>query len=287
MKNVAYKIRESAFEEMQKEAGICLTSFDFSNPYDEIDTDNIFCTTEGGFHLRHEVPMNDLGEGVDNCPEGTMELMEKGNDSISVEFTSVTFNPDNIAMSIGAADKVLKSTGATHIYPRKNLKTSDFRDLYFLFPMTGGGMCGAVLKNCLSSNGLDIQTTKGERGKNSVTIAAHPSIYAQNVVPVEYFFIPAPTLDSITVTSAAGSTTTGTSTITLSGYTPGTGETYKYKVDTAVIDVQYGDIIGADWTTITSPATITAATGKKITVVSVDSDGYAVAAGNATITAKA
>lgn len=287
MKNTAYKIRESTFNEMQKEAGLVLTYFDFDNPYDEPETQNILATTDGGLHLKHETPMIDLGDGVDNCPTGLKELMEKDQDNISLEFTSITFNPENIVMSVGAADAALKSTGATHIYPRKTLKSRDFKDIICLFPMTGGGMCGAKLSNALTSNGLDITTAKGEHGKNSVTLVPHASIYAQNVIPIEYYFIPAPELDTITVTSAAGSTTSGTSTITLSGYTPGTGETYKYKVDTAVIDVEYGDIIGEDWTTITSPTTITAATGKKITVVSVDTDGYAVASGSATITAKA
>ena len=286
MKNTAYKIRETAFNEMQKEAGLVLTYFDFDNPYDEPESEDILATTDGGLHLTHEIPMNDLGDGVDNCPLGLKELMEKGQDNIALAFTSITFNPENIVMSIGAADQVLKSNGATHIYPRKNLKPGDFRDLICLFPMVGGGMCGAVLSNALTSNGLDVQTTKGERGKNSVTLVPHPSIYSQNVVPIEYFFIPAPQIGTITVTSAAG-TNAGDSAISVSGYTPKTGETYKYKVDTDVIAVDYGDIIGADWITITPPASITAATGKKITIVSVDTDGYAVAKGSATVTAKA
>ena len=271
MKNTAYQIRE-----------------------------DILATTTGGHHLTHETPMNDLGEGVDNCPEGVMELMEKAGDNISLEYTSITFNPENIVMSIGAADTVLKSTGATHIYPRNNLKLSDFRDLICLYPMTGGAMCGAILKNVLTSNGLDIQTNKGERGTHSVTLVPHVSIHHQGTVPIEYFFIPAPTLSEITVTSTAATgvgATAGDTDIALSGYTLPTGYSYLYKIEPASEEseeefdpgIQYGDLVGGAWTVLESASeTISGTTsGDYIVVVAVDIEDYVVAAGYTEIEAKA
>ena len=297
-KNTAYVIREDTFNEMQKEAGIILTNFDFDNPYTVPPTSDILATTTGGLHLRHETPMKDNGEGVDNCPEGVMELMEKDGDNISLEFTSITFNTTNIAMDIGAADTALDSRGHTRIYPRRNLKQSDFRNIICLFPMTGGGMCGAILSNVLSSNGLDIQTSKGERGTQSVTLVPHVSIHHQGVVPIEYFFIPAPELGEISVASAAGSSSAGDTVITISNYTLPSGHSYKYKVMDAPTapatfdpDIEYGDLIGADWTTLTlseGSATLTGMTsGKYIVVVAVDGDDYIIAEGHAVITAKA
>lgn len=96
-----------------------------------------------------------------------------------------------------------------------------------------------------------------------------------------------PSLGSITVASTAG-TADGDSNIAVSGYNPGTGESYKYKTakDTAPA-VTYGQKIGSGWTSITPPADITpAATHNKITVVSVDENGRAQAAGNTGITVK-
>ena len=96
-----------------------------------------------------------------------------------------------------------------------------------------------------------------------------------------------PTLGSITVTSTNG-TASGDSNIAVSGYTPGSGESYKYKTakDNAPA-VTYGQKIGSGWTAISPAADITpAATHNKITVVSVDANGRAQAAGSTSLTIK-
>lgn len=96
-----------------------------------------------------------------------------------------------------------------------------------------------------------------------------------------------PSLGSITVASTEG-TADGDSNIAVSAYSPATGESYKYKTakDNAPT-VTYGQKIGSGWTNITPPADITpAATHNKITVVSVDANGRAQAAGSTTLTVK-
>lgn len=97
-----------------------------------------------------------------------------------------------------------------------------------------------------------------------------------------------PTLGSITVASAAGSTTNGTSTITISGYTLGTGESFVYKTGASSAPaVTYGQKLGSTWTEISTGDTITPTTSHtKITVAAVDANGRAQAAGNDTITVK-
>lgn len=96
-----------------------------------------------------------------------------------------------------------------------------------------------------------------------------------------------PTLQSITVTSSAG-TADGDSNIAVSAYTPGAGEKYVYKCAASTAPaVTYGQKLGAGWTEITPPADITPkATDTKITVASVDAQGRAQAAGNTTLTIK-
>lgn len=92
-------------------------------------------------------------------------------------------------------------------------------------------------------------------------------------------------LDEITVQSAAG-TAAGDTKLTLSGYTPGSGESYVYKVGDTAPTIGYGEVPDYSWTPWNGSADITAATGKKIAVVSIESDGKAVAYGSATVTAK-
>ena len=93
------------------------------------------------------------------------------------------------------------------------------------------------------------------------------------------------TLVELTVTSAAG-TAVGDTAITVSGYTNSADEGYVYKVGTAAVTVNAGDVL-TGWTAWDGEDDITAATGKKITVAVVTGANEAVAAGSATVTAKA
>lgn len=96
-----------------------------------------------------------------------------------------------------------------------------------------------------------------------------------------------PTLGSITVSSAEGATS-GKSTITLSGYTPGAGESYVYKTAASTApSVTYGQKLGSGWTAIASGDSITGTDGHKITVAAIDANGRAQAAGNTTLDVKA
>jgi len=96
-----------------------------------------------------------------------------------------------------------------------------------------------------------------------------------------------PSLQSVTVTSVAG-TATGDSKITLSNYTLGTGESWVYKTGaTTAPAVTYGQKLGSTWTAIDSGDDITPASSQtKITVAAIDANGRAQAAGNTTLTIK-
>lgn len=90
-------------------------------------------------------------------------------------------------------------------------------------------------------------------------------------------------LGTLTVTSAAG-TATGDTKVTISP-AKGEGNTYKYKVAEAAVEVKYGQSV-KNWTAWDGSKDITAETGKKITVVECDAEFRAVKAGVATVTAK-
>lgn len=92
-------------------------------------------------------------------------------------------------------------------------------------------------------------------------------------------------LATLTVQSAAG-TASGDTAITVTGYSKASTDLYKYKVADAAQNVQAGDDLSA-WTTWDGSDDITAATGKKVTVAVTDANGYALAAGSTTVTAKA
>lgn len=87
------------------------------------------------------------------------------------------------------------------------------------------------------------------------------------------------------VVSAEGSSS-GKTAITVTGYTLGTGDSYKYKVTDDEIVVRKGDSTASGWTSWNGSAEITAATGKHIAIV-VSNTNAVVAAGETTVTAKA
>lgn len=92
-------------------------------------------------------------------------------------------------------------------------------------------------------------------------------------------------LDNLTVTSAASSTTSGKTKLTISPALT-SGNSYKYKVaDNAVLPAAGQSVKG--WTAWNGTDEITAATGKEICVVECDSVYRALKAGVATVTAKA
>ena len=92
-------------------------------------------------------------------------------------------------------------------------------------------------------------------------------------------------LDNLTVTSAASSTTSGKTKLTVSPVLT-SGNSYKYKVaDNAVLPAAGQSVKG--WTAWNGTDEITAATGKEICVVECDSAYRALKAGVATVTAKA
>ena len=90
-------------------------------------------------------------------------------------------------------------------------------------------------------------------------------------------------LGTLTVSSVAG-TATGDTKVTISP-AKGEGNTYKYKVAEAAVEVKYGQSV-KNWTAWDGSKDITAETGKKITVVECDAEFRAVKAGVATVTAK-
>ena len=67
------KISESAFNELQTNAGVILKSFNPENPTAPADED-IVCATTGGITVSCVPSYEYMGADVYNCPNNTMEL---------------------------------------------------------------------------------------------------------------------------------------------------------------------------------------------------------------------
>lgn len=177
-------IPQSTFEEMQLDAGVILKTFTPATPTAPKDTD-IVCPTTGGINISCVPAYSDLGEDVDNCPNNMMELKHHDGWDCKMSFTSLGTSPESIRLALGAAD--IDSSDQTKITPRRDLKQTDFSDLWWVGDRADGGMVAVCLKNALSTGGFTLQTTKNGKGQVSVELTGHVSIDAQSVMPMEFY----------------------------------------------------------------------------------------------------
>jgi len=175
------RIPQNTFQGLQLDAGVLLYHFDPEHP--DVKEEDIICPTTGGINATCKPTYSDFGEDVDNCPTNTMELKHLDGWNCGLSFTSLGTTPESIRLALGAADLV----GKTKIVPRRDLKQSDFRDVWWVGDRADGGMVATRLINALSTAGLSLQTTKNGKGQVSVELTGHVSIDAQEVMPMEFY----------------------------------------------------------------------------------------------------
>lgn len=172
----------NTFKELQTDAGVLLRTFDPAAPV-LVDSD-IICATTGGVNPTCKPSYSDMGEDVDNCPSGMMELKRVDSWECGLGFTAIGVTPDVIRMALGAAD-----TTAGKIVPRMELKDTDFADVWWVGDRADGGFVAVCLKNALSTDGFSLQTTKKGKGQISVNLMGHISMQNKDKVPMEFYSI--------------------------------------------------------------------------------------------------
>lgn len=151
--------------------------------------------------------------------------------------------------------------------------------------VTSGAMPGSVVTKGVVY--LDRLPASPESGVQSALEGLGFKFYATAPAATRPASFDKSELATITVASTAGSGA-GKTDVAISGYTPGAGERYAYKIAAAAPAAWLGMQIDNTWTVATFPLDeLAATTGQYITVVSVDSTGAVVAAGSDDITAHA
>ena len=177
------KIPQNTFEELQLNAGILVKDFDVSTGT-FADSDMLTATT-GGVQVSVKGQYDDLGSDIDNCPKNTMQLKYKTDaDEVTISTTALNINEDLLMLMLGAADKD-SNTGA--IKPRKVLKTTDFKTIWWIGDLADGGYVAVKVSNALSTDGFSIKTSDKGKGNISLTLTGHVDINAQDVIPAEFY----------------------------------------------------------------------------------------------------
>ena len=179
---IATKIPQNAFEGLQLDAGVLLTSFNPATP--AVADEAIICATTGGINVVCEPTYSDFGEDVDNVPNNMKEFKHLDGWDCRISTTGLGTSPENIKLALGVAD----ITG-NKIVPRRNLEQTDFADIWWVGDRADGGLVACKLLNALSTGGFSLQTEKNGKGQISLEITGHVSINAQDTMPMEFYSI--------------------------------------------------------------------------------------------------
>lgn len=184
-------IPQDTFSGLQLDAGVLLKKFTPATPAAPADED-IICATTGGINATCVPTYSDLGEDVDNCPVNMKELKHLDSWECKLTFTSLGLSANAIKLALGAAD--IGDTSASKqdtITPRRDLKQTDFTDLWWVGDRADGGCVAIQIKNALSTGGFSLQTTKNGKGQLSVELTGHVSIEAQDTMPMVFYSLDA------------------------------------------------------------------------------------------------
>lgn len=181
------KIPATAFQNIQMNAGILVTSFDPATG----EAGGQLGATTGGLQFTATPTFSDFGEDIDNCPKNMMELKNLDSWDVSLSGTFVTVDTATAKRLIAAAD--VDSNNAGHIIPRRDVVTADFQDIWWIGDYSdenngaSAGYCAVHLMNALNTGGFQIKSTDKGKGNFAFTFTGHVSMNAQDVVPFEVF----------------------------------------------------------------------------------------------------
>lgn len=184
-------IPQDTFSGLQLDAGVLLKKFTPATPAAPADED-IICATTGGINATCVPTYSDLGEDVDNCPVNMKELKHLDSWECKLSFTSLGLSANAIKLALGAAD--IGDTSASKqdtVTPRRDLKQTDFTDLWWVGDRADGGCVAIQIKNALSTGGFSLKTTKNGKGQLSVELTGHVSIDAQDTMPMVFYSLDA------------------------------------------------------------------------------------------------
>lgn len=181
MAYIANQLPADVFDTIQRNAGLLLTDFDPENW--TVERNNIKGATSGGIKFSDTPTYVDFGEDIDNCPKNMMELKELEDREVKVEGTYVAVRPEEVKDLMGAAD-----IAGTTITPRNQLKTEDFKKLWFVCDYGKDNAIALEIDNVLNTNGFALQTADKGKGQFGFSYLAHYSVKAPETVPYKFHF---------------------------------------------------------------------------------------------------
>ena len=182
------KIRETAFDEIQLNAGVLSNTFTPASG----EIGDIIAATSGGISFDATPTYTDFGEDIDNCPKNTKELKKLDSWEVKMSGTFVTVTKDSAKQMVGAADATQESK-VDKITPRNDVADTDFKDIWLVGDYSSkngdvnGGFIAIHMFNALSTGGFKLKTADKSKGTMSFEFTGHYSMANQTKVPFEIY----------------------------------------------------------------------------------------------------
>lgn len=174
-----------AFKSIPKGSGNILSDFSLETP--KIDKTNVVHATQGGVKITYQNTIEDTLADIDNAPTNTKQGAEVSGTTATISYTTPNADPKTIQMAVGTAD--IDPDDPTHVVARLKTVLTDFKPLWWVGPMTGGGFLVVKILNALSTGGLDLQTAHRGGGSMQITLTAFSDLENPDQAPMEFYSI--------------------------------------------------------------------------------------------------
>lgn len=272
------KVPADTFKQLVFNAGIIVSGSGFNPATGAVTAANILYATSGGTTFASNPEYRNDGEGMDNVPENTYQLMHLKRFDPVISGTALTVTPAIAKKHIGAAD--IDSDNAAHIVPRSDLTAADFTDIWFIADYSdkntgdNAGFVAIHIMHALNTTGFQLQTGKDEKGQLSFEYHGHYDLTDMDTVPFEVYVQagsgPDTTLSALTIT---GVTLSPTFSASVTAYTASTSDASNAITATATDSTNATVVIKNGTTTVTSGNSATWAAGENTVTVTVTNGG--------------
>lgn len=174
-----------AFKSIPKGSGNILSDFSLETP--KIDQTNVVHATQGGVQITYQNTIEDTLANIDNAPTNTKQGAEVSGTTATISYTTPNADPKTIQMAVGTAD--IDQDDPTHVVARLKTVLTDFKPLWWVGPMTGGGFLVVKILNALSTGGLNLQTAHRGGGSMQITLTAFSDLENPDQAPMEFYSI--------------------------------------------------------------------------------------------------
>ena len=174
-------ITKEDFDEFEVDTGYVLNDYNFEAK-DAPDKANLVCVTSGGFTVSHTKTFGNHGDDVDGINGRFAELEYVQSSDTKISFTALTADAETIALALGCA-----TIDGEKITADSKLKDEHFKPIIWIGKKKGGGLLGVKIDRALSTDGLNLTTSKQGKGTIGIGLTGFKSIENPDKEPIEFY----------------------------------------------------------------------------------------------------